>query len=257
MDDPLNGPRLKIERANAHIHEINSRINAFLDSNPYTVRVNLDPIKNVDVVTIWLRESVPAGISIVCGEVLYQIRSALDHAAASVAARDQFSLLDRTAFPIEETREKLEATLRKRKVEQRLPLLAATIREFKPYKGGNDLLWWLHRLNGAEKHKDLVLVVVANAVISQEFRTTATDGSSSYRGSFAIQLPNEWKRVDKEAILMTFPAGTELQGKPEVTMNIILADIEASEPYSVVNTLHQMSNLAGRIIDLFDERFFK
>lgn len=140
MADALEGIRLKIERANAHIIEVSWLIDEFLAPDPYEYFSEIDTERGITRFKLRPLEEPPAIISVVCGEVLYSLRSALDHLVTAAATRRGVTIIKRTRFPIEETREKFEATLRDRKIEQRLPALAAVIKEFEPYKGGAELL---------------------------------------------------------------------------------------------------------------------
>src|SRR2546421_4784573 len=69
--------RVKAERAKRHIRDLEIEVSAFLRSRPYTVGVRTEHQKTV----YYLANSVetPGGIAAITGDVLFNLRAALDH----------------------------------------------------------------------------------------------------------------------------------------------------------------------------------
>jgi hypothetical protein len=74
---------------------------------------------------------------------------------------------DRIYFPITETQVKYEK--RKLSGDAFLRILrsevAAAVDRLKPYRGGNDGLWWLHALNNIDKHRMVVTAAGSGASV--------------------------------------------------------------------------------------------
>jgi hypothetical protein len=85
--DPLLGPKLKVKRANAHIQEIKARYGDFLALEPYRTFEEVDPKTGDQLIKVEATKQPPADIAIIAGEVLYLLRSALDHLITAVATK--------------------------------------------------------------------------------------------------------------------------------------------------------------------------
>jgi hypothetical protein len=120
VDDPLEGVKLKIERANSHIPEINSHLDFLMASDSHEIITEIDAAKGEIRRKFRLIKQPPLQVGVVCGEILDGLRSALDHLITATATRRGMIVIENTGFPIEETREKFEAALRKRKIEERV-----------------------------------------------------------------------------------------------------------------------------------------
>jgi hypothetical protein len=95
------------------------------------------------------------------GDVIHNLRSALDHLANQLALVGCPTLTDKELrqieFPIAETLKKYEDD-KARKVKGMRPEAVKAIDDLKLYKGGNDPLWRLHELDNIDKHRTLFTV---------------------------------------------------------------------------------------------------
>jgi hypothetical protein len=252
----LRGIRLKIQRANTHIREVKGLIDAYLAPDPYETFTEINPVKRSQLIKIRTTEQPPLMIAIISGEILYDLRSALDHLITAIATRRGIVVIERTGFPIERTRKEFERTLHQRKVEQRLPDLADALKRFEPYEGGSgNLLWWLHWLNGMEKHKVVLTVAGANVGYSLkgELRPTPEfDGTADH----TLGVPRRWQSLDKEATLFVHPIGTEFRGEMELQMCVVFGDLQVPQAQAVPETLQQISDFVTGITDTFERLFF-
>ena len=136
--------RLKIERANKHIADFGASVVAFLQANTYTVRVEKDPESGDSLLQYgWANPAPIEKFSLVVGDAVHNLRSALDLAWNEVVSISNFS-----KFPIFETEEKLVTALRGRKMHEASPELWRLIVDvIKPYERGNNSIWAIHRLD--------------------------------------------------------------------------------------------------------------
>ncbi len=87
---------------------------------------------------------------------IHNLRSALDHVACAISTAPNRK---EASFVIGEDANEFERVAAKRQKEGRLCADAIDfMRCLKPYKGGDDRLWALHRLNIMDKHRMLILV---------------------------------------------------------------------------------------------------
>jgi len=80
-DQRLARIRLKVERAKQHIGDLNTGLKAFLGSNPYIVGAQRDPQTRRPIYYLAAVREVPTPISLLAGDIIQNLRSALDHLA--------------------------------------------------------------------------------------------------------------------------------------------------------------------------------
>lgn len=171
MTVDLEGIRLKIERAEGHIADLRSLIKETLESTQPDFRSTWDPAERDLVVTVHNAPQVPAQLSAILGDAIFNLRAALDHLAWQLVIFDGktpnrttcFPLLKRVAFqgghPV---------------APQLIPaidneLVRATLERCQPYWSETELgcaqdyrkhrLWQLTELNNIDKHRKLLVAV--------------------------------------------------------------------------------------------------
>ncbi len=157
--DPI---RLKIERADKHIGDLNIVLRAFIDSRPYTVGTKNDPQTRRLIYYVVKAKPIPTEAALIAGDILQNLRTALDYlVCALVRANGKSDKM--SAFPItdEEPVSKQQKARFDAKIEGVRDEAKKIIRRIKPYKGGDDILWSLHALNNREKHRLLFTVGAA------------------------------------------------------------------------------------------------
>jgi hypothetical protein len=148
---------VKFDRAEEHVKEFDSRWNAFRKTNPYAIEPEIDPqTGNVSYRVIEIND-VPLCFSAIAGDVFHNLRSALDHLAWNMVEASGSTPNSQTAFPIFNSATEYEAQAPGR-VHGMRQLAVEAIDRIRPYKGGNEFLWRLHRLNNIDKHRLLIAI---------------------------------------------------------------------------------------------------
>lgn len=214
MVSPYDQISAKLERANKHIADLKGLVDAFRQSDPCSVRCETDE-KTGEVSFYADRVSdVPADFSLFLGDALQNLRSALDYAAYFLIKRHGGKTSTQTGFPIEDTPEKYEAAF-PRKIPCAGKILKEVIDAMRPYKGGNDRLWQLHRLNNIDKHRLLLTVCVANPArlmtpsekdsFFQKHGTRTDRTGKPFRYQFKQVVGTPFVPVEKGYKLLTIP----------------------------------------------------
>lgn len=81
MSDRLDGALTKVERAKQHVGDLEAELRAFHGTNPYVVAAKRNPETHQLVYYVASVQEVPRSISAIAGDVLQNLRSALDHLA--------------------------------------------------------------------------------------------------------------------------------------------------------------------------------
>ncbi|MGB0108803.1 MAG: hypothetical protein WBP52_09895, partial [Terriglobales bacterium] len=158
--DKIIAAKTKVERADKHIRELEAELVRFHDANPYKFTAQRDPNTREMVYYVTEVAEIPLPLSAIAGDVLQNLRSALDYLAhAFVAAPNRD-----TGYPICDPAKvgtKAEKNYFDVKVHGMVPDAKKIIDRFKPQKGGDETLWHLHELNRFEKHRLLVAVAAS------------------------------------------------------------------------------------------------
>lgn len=265
--------RVKIEWAKRHAHTLEVEIRAFLDSNPYEVGTKLDPhiANSIKYYIVSVRET-PNTILLIAGDILFNLRAALDHLAYQLAwvngTRDT-KVLRGTYFPIfdDATRYKAGAYV---KVQGMSQAAINAIDATKPYKGGNDTLWKLHRLNNIDKHRFLITsgfhvaafipppimrVGIIKALAAQE--GWPVNISDAQIEAIPISMPltgaNCPLKVGDELKLPfdRIPDMPELKKDLHFTFEVALNEPQIAEREPLLGTLQQMIDMVDNLVSTF------
>lgn len=160
-DERLKLVRRKIERADEHIANLDNALRWFIKSNPYKVATKRNSQTRRLIYYLASVAGIPFGIPLITGDILNNLRSALDHLAQQlylVGTSGESGFRDRTSFSIAPSTKAFEAAL-PRKVEGMRQDAIDAIKAVEPYKGGHgEDLWVLSRLNNIDKHRLIVTV---------------------------------------------------------------------------------------------------
>jgi hypothetical protein len=152
---PFDGPKLKIERAKRHLADFRAVFRS-LDNTDF-VRYNLEPQAQGSGTDVVLAKEFdfPGDLTLVVGDALYNLRSALDQAASRCAVLAGKSP-NRTYFPHGKDKAGFEDSLREKCRQVPVEVRKAIVAQ-EPYYGGKGfLLRALHDLNLVDKHTELL-----------------------------------------------------------------------------------------------------
>lgn len=83
-DERLASILLKTGRAKKHLTDLQIEISTFLNSNPYEVRGERNPQTGQPFYYITSIRDAPINIAVIAGDVIQNLRSALDHLAWNI-----------------------------------------------------------------------------------------------------------------------------------------------------------------------------
>lgn len=155
----LAGAQLKLARAQRHVEDLRSAIQAHFQSNPYRINKREDPTGDL-VYTVEILEQLPPDLGAVVGDAVHNIRSVLELLTWQLVRANGGHPNKDTSFPICRTQASFDQTAQR-------CLAGASIRavrfvkRLKPWPGGNETLVQLHMLDIVDKHR--VILVVGSA----------------------------------------------------------------------------------------------
>jgi len=157
-DERLARIRSKVQRAKQHFGNLKIARDRFIESEPYVVESKKNP--KAGYVDFYLAniQAPPDEIGLITGDVIHNLRSALDHLAYQLVLVNSATPTRQTCFPIFDSAQIV--TTGTRQVQGMAQTAIDAINAAKPYQSGTDELWWLHKLDIADKHHAPLLTLM-------------------------------------------------------------------------------------------------
>jgi hypothetical protein len=269
MKATLDGVKAKLGRAEAHLNELNLEIRSWLSTSARTRDgIAPNPEDKRKYVSAMLKATKPPDwISLIVGDVLYNLRSALDHLVCQLAIRNGREDRCRcTQFPIFKSTPKKMSDFRDyiRPAGQD----AMTIIEgLQPYKRGDEEtaaaedLWVLSELNNIDKHRLIILTAVNVRFTQAHF----IDRITGERQVLPVKNMPNFQRLEEGAELPHFTAIFENGKVPSSEVDVYLEAERTivfhqtglccdGSPVDV--TLRRLQSTVIRHVTDFESRFF-
>ncbi|MCA1832767.1 MAG: hypothetical protein LC750_08580 [Actinobacteria bacterium] len=229
----FQGVRAKVARAVEQTNLLESQLERFIDEQPYTIEQVPNPKTSRKALIFRPTKALPLEWPVVVGEILHDLRSALDHAVYELTVAEQGHAFDKTEFPVFEDEPKFFETNKKgdpvqgsglykiRGVSSAAHRVIVDMQPFEIRKtaGPNEhpILATVHNLNIIDKHRALAL---ARTLIA-EMEVTAL---RKVEGPFTLY--NAPSRTLKDGtVLVEWTAIDPLDGEVDVEVSQLLFGI--------------------------------
>lgn len=260
----LEDARHKLARAKKHIYDVQAALERTPPGERYAESTDVDfesVTQSQYIHPIWDDNLTEANCA--AGDAVHNLRSALDSLAFALSMKFVPALSDRerkkVAFPIKRSKDAFVQS--ESEITQRLGTgVYAALVKWKPYDGGNILLWGISYFDNIDKHRQLLSF---GHVVSQKFPGSVL-GSGAPLGSVALNSPpsvkrEPWQPYDKEIKMATAPLAegwSPPTREQKRYVDLTCGDNEALAAYPVVELLTKMSDLTEQILVEFEQEFF-
>ncbi len=267
-DDPLRGPRLKINRAKDKIDGIETEIRDYFEANAICLVIEKDAITGDRMAKIKLSTRIPDSLYLNIAEAVYHMRSSLDQLIVSIAVKSGIPNVKHLYFPFGESLSNLEqATRREHGKKGKLFGLPIDVQEavlaLEPYRDGQVELWALGRLSNIDKHIKLVPVgslgmgkLFQNLdILDAKVGIMITGPGDLEEGLTISNLGSSGRILNKEGQQPT----VGFQGSNanvEVTADLNFGDVDVFKGQPVVPILRSLHDLTESIVRIFADQFF-
>jgi hypothetical protein len=259
-DATLVGVRAKLLRAQTHLESINATVKSLLGPDGYSEDVVGHQFENRElVIRARAPKSVDSNLSLVIGDCVHNLRSALDHLVLQLAALKKRTkdAERKTAFPIHLD----SAAFKKATKDNVRPFISkealAALEELQPYRvvvpgtdrplGERSVLWVLSQLDIIDKHR---VILVAQPQI-------AVEGFICTGGAPEVIAEKNWKPLAEGQELIRFKGA--LAGKLRLEFATIIHFKDTGlccDGMGVQSTLENLLRVVKGIVDDFEKRFF-
>lgn len=150
MQAPFEGSRIKVNRARKFIDELKLCIEQYNKSEPFVVNYTTDGDK-WEMELVW--KALPPEAGAILGDAVHNLRASLDLMMCELA-RQVCSDDEKVFFPFADSAARFETVLKNNRVALGKvgPKALELVKSAAPYKGGNELLYGLHKLDVRDKH---------------------------------------------------------------------------------------------------------
>jgi hypothetical protein len=150
----------KYDWAKKHFDNFEASLEVFKKTSPCGVRREQDPQSGEIVFYALSVPSIPPELLLIAGDAIHNLRSTLDHLAWKLVEANGSTPTEATSLPIFDTPEKYKTGVA-RKVKGMGQRAIEKIDRLNPYKGGNNELWTLHKLDIVDKHRLILTMATA------------------------------------------------------------------------------------------------
>jgi hypothetical protein len=260
-DSPIERLLLKTKRADKHVQDFVSEWAKFTKANPHTTAFTTNPKTGNRTYSLIRAPRIPAEFSLLIGDIVYNLRSALDNLAyhlVKIGGGTTRQLSD-VYFPICASASEYK-TGGHRKIQGMRKEAKEFIDALQPYLGGaGEYLCHLRDLNNFDKHKLLVpvwsLCTAHTALRSQRvvlarfFRRQETE----FKEAFFVaknKLTNFPLKPGDELLTV---AASDVDEKMHFVLDIAFGEPKIVKGNPVIETLHEMRIYVAEIISSFDK----
>ncbi len=264
VDERLKQVTLKIKRAKEHVSDLERQLRAFLSANPYKVDAKRDPQTRKLIYYVVSVEPTPECLPLIAGDAIQNLMSALDHLAYQIVCSDTADNPPNPNwiyFPIADTAAKYEA-VKRGKIEGARQETLDAIDALKPYKGGNDLLWILYKLNNIEKHRLLLTVgsqaagVHLGQMMSGLLGSTFPADAVAALESMNVFINPADKGFPLKAGFELYTSAVDEKPNPKLQFrfSVALSEPGIIEGKALIETIHQLTTLVEGIVGALTPR---
>jgi hypothetical protein len=265
--DLLAGSKAKLDRAGEHLKTLKSESRVFREKRSHAIGTYTHP----DTGNYFLYVSpkkVPPRLNTIAGDVLSNLRPALDYMVFALAKLDAGETKDGTQFPICDTPERFN-----RKKAGWLKGLSAehvtAIEKLQPYDTRKGMVWlrWLRDLSNPDKHQDLnviatdigggfeVLQKPRRVFKPKKGETRKLDLTPQNLGRLAQVLDQRSETQAEKHITFSIPKGHKLEGSDVYVQLGLRFDITFDSGLPVVEALEVLHSQTREIVQSFDPEF--
>ena len=249
---------VKLDRAKDHQRDLEAEVRGYIDKKPYAVQTKRDPNTRRLIYFVACAREVPPKISAIAGDVLQNLRSTLDHLAFELFKRGGGTGDGKHVyFPIFDDAAAYQSGSTGKTAGMKQDAINA-IHATKPYKGGNDLLWKLHRLNIVDKHRSLFTVGAAfqsldiTASMVQSMKAAAPEMATFPWPSLFLRPADRMFPLKVGDELFIDLPDAEVNPGMQFRFDVALGEPGIVEGDAIIEALQQMIDEVGNTVRQFE-----
>jgi hypothetical protein len=247
-NERLDGIRRKIDRAKTHINDVEVVSRKFCEANTDCLAAKTDPDSGKTCFSVRFRTALPEELPLMIGDVVHNLRTALDHLAWQLVEANGQTPGFHTSFPIF----RVKNTKRfKRKVAGVAAAAVQIMELVQPYNSGKDDLAILSEMDNFDKHR--LLIVVASTVKESFFGLAGMpmDQQHWFEAEVSPVILKHGALNDGDEVLRILPTGSEQYAHVTCSLRVALEEPSEVRGENVVTRLQELAKITTDTIDKF------
>jgi hypothetical protein len=242
MANSFGTSRRKVERAKAHIAELEKETTLFFANRPYSVVIDPDPNSPIhEVHKLRFTKSLPDSFFDLTVDAVQNLRSALDNACYGLAIAAEKVKPRFAAFPFAGSKDDFDNAIKGRSKD--VPeYIYPIFHGYQPYRGGNDFLWALSEVSNTDKHK--LLTIGLGSLL----------GDVVGEGAL-VQMPINptWDKLKHEIELATCLAGSAVKYRANFSLFVAFDEIPIVGGEPILKVLHYFVEIVEDILSHIED----
>lgn len=254
----LSEAKIKLERAKAHIGELDRNAKEFLASSPFSIEIEE---KNGDLVhRVRIQKTIPREWAAIVGDAVHNIRSALDYMTWQLILRNGSNPSKNTCFPIGLKKSGYGKQLRY-SLSGASVMAKKYIRRLKPYPGGNHILTQIHALDICDKHHLALIVGSAhkNLLLTMKMKAPWIPDDFNFPTLSINPADRQFPLSDGDEVFRIKAAARTEDDLSEhgLVFELAFGDVSEVEGLPLLETLSNMESHVSKIIEICERHFFE
>lgn len=245
MSENLKSAVEMLDDASAQIEELEKQVNIFFSSQPYHRVVEHDAKTRFDTHKIKLIREIPGQLRSSARHIASDIRSSLDHIGYASSIAIGKTKPKKTYFPFGRSANE-EINIKKGNCKDLPDEMFDVFWSFKPYIGGDDILWALNEIANCNKHRSVVPVGHGLSG-SQMMDNFSCDGAC-----LEMAFPPLWDTEKSEAILCVVDSDANTRYQIQLGFDICFGEIDVLKGRPVIPVLKYLEQLSRKVVSAAD-----
>lgn len=240
--------KLKIERANHHISDVEAQWGAFLEKKVHGIRKDSNSDMTAHTFSVQYIKDFPSEIALAIGDAIHNLRCALDHLAWEVVGRDRGTQNRHLKFPAYKDRTSFEAACNGIIT----PSIAVKdmFKALEAFPGGTGhFLYVLHHLDNIDKHS----FIMPHLQTSRIRKLTVRDLEGNVVR--VITDPGINGFVEGESLTIdSSPRATfvDLENDVDIAPDILFYGVEFVNYEPIIPTLFQLRHAVSNTVEIVE-----
>lgn len=243
--DLFESPKLLISECDQEIINIQKMISDFFSGKCAAVVKIFDPVSEQEAYKVRLTARLPGSINVKVKNVISNLRDALDHSVYSSEATIRGGIPKNTSFTFAKNIDELQKKLNKSGTSYVPPELRECFLNFRPYGGGNDVLWGMNQIRNSNTHRTIVPAGTSLGNVGMAFSNSHVVG--------ALELVDfAWDEEKSEVEIFRVGRGSKLNLNIHVNFDAMFNCEGFFNKKPVVPSLLNMQNEVKNIISIIE-----
>lgn len=246
----------KLERARHHINDLNRCIGEYLSQEPFDLVRSFDPSTHYLTLSTKANTPIPKEISLIIGDAVHNLRSALDHVYWEIMGSRVQRIQD-IQFPIYTLFNKVHL-LARRHVKLAPGNVAVEIENSEPHPGGKYGIYELNELDVSDKHQFPVVTGRVVSIKANLLLIIMPELNGAFSGEGHINFAGDNEEMFSKALSPLHPLAKRgrFEDKVNVCPPVVIAFQEGPFPNKeVIVCLRELAdNVENRLFAIWNAR---